>query len=133
MKVMTVVGTRPEIIRLSRVIARFEESFDHVLVHTGQNWDFRLNGIFFDELGLRAPDHVFEPDTSSLGGLLGDVMRQTEAVVARERPDAFVILGDTNSGISAVMAKRMRIPVYHLEAGNRCFDERGYKRLCRRV
>jgi UDP-N-acetylglucosamine 2-epimerase (non-hydrolysing) len=123
MKVMTVVGTRPEVIRLSRVMARFDESFTHVLVHTGQNWDYRLNGIFFDELGLRAPDHVLKVDTSSLGAVLGDTLRKTEEVLRREKPGAFLVLGDTNSSISAVMAKRLHIPVYHMEAGNRCFDE----------
>jgi UDP-N-acetyl-L-fucosamine synthase len=123
MKVMTVVGTRPEIIRLSRVMARFDESFTHVLVHTGQNWDYRLNGIFFDELGLRAPDHVLNVDTSSLGAVLGDTLRKTEEVLLREKPNAFLVLGDTNSCISALIAKRFHIPVYHMEAGNRCFDE----------
>src|SRR2546425_9513787 len=123
MKVMTVVGTRPEVIRLSRIMALFDESLDHILVHTGQNWDYRLNGIFFDELGLRPPDHVLKVDTSSLGAVLGDTLRKTEEVLRREKPDAFLVLGDTNSSISAVMAKRMHIPVYHMEAGNRCFDE----------
>src|SRR5438874_3917628 len=123
MKVMTVVGTRPEVIRLSRVMARFDESFTHVLVHTGQNYDYKLNGIFFDELGLRPPDHLLNVDTSSLGTVLGDTLRKTEAVLLREKPDAFLVLGDTNSTISAVMAKRMHVPVYHMEAGNRCFDE----------
>ncbi len=123
MKVMTVVGTRPEVIRLSRVIARLDQSVSHVLVHTGQNWDYRLNGIFFEEMGIRAPDHVLEIETSSLGAVLGDTLRKTEKVLLLERPDAFLVLGDTNSAISAVMAKRMRIPVYHMEAGNRCFDE----------
>jgi UDP-N-acetylglucosamine 2-epimerase len=123
MKVMTVVGTRPEVIRLSRVMARLNESVDHVLVHTGQNWDYQLNGIFFEELKLRAPDYVFNVDTSSLGAVLGDTLRKTEEVLRIEKPDAFLVLGDTNSTISAVMAKRMHIPVYHMEAGNRCFDE----------
>jgi len=123
MKVMTVVGTRPEIIRLSRVMARLDESVDHVLVHTGQNWDYQLNGVFFDEMGLRPPDHVLNVDTSSLGAVLGDTLRKTEEVLRLEKPDAFLVLGDTNSAISAVMAKRMHIPVYHMEAGNRCFDE----------
>src|ERR1035437_6879388 len=123
MKVMTVVGTRPEIIRLSRVMALLDESIDHVLVHTGQNWDYQLNGVFFDEMGLRPPDHVLNVDTSSLGAVLGDTLRKTEEVLRMEKPDAFLVLGDTNSAISAVMAKRMRIPVYHMEAGNRCFDE----------
>ena len=123
MKVVTVVGTRPEVIRLSRVIARLESSFDHVLVHTGQNWDHRLNGIFFEELGLRTPDYNLKVDTSSLGSVLSDTLRKVEEVLRAERPDAFLVLGDTNSAIAAVMAKRMRIPVYHMEAGNRCFDE----------
>src|SRR2546426_7717284 len=123
MKVLTVVGTRPEVIRLSRVMARFDESFQHVLVHTGQNWDFQLNGVFFDELGLRPPDHVLSVDTSSLGAVLGDTLRKTEEVLLREKPNAFLVLGDTNSTVSAVMAKRMHVPVYHMEAGNRCFDE----------
>lgn len=123
MKVVTVVGTRPEIIRLSRVLALLDSSVEHVLVHTGQNWDYRLNGIFFDELGLRHPDHVLDVDTSSLGAVLGDTLRKTEAVLRDEQPDAFLVLGDTNSAISAVIAKRMRIPTYHMEAGNRCFDE----------
>jgi UDP-N-acetyl-L-fucosamine synthase len=123
MKVMTVVGTRPEVIRLSRVMARLDASFTHVLVHTGQNWDHKLNGIFFEEMGLRPPDHVLGVDTSSLGAVLGDILRKTEAVLKLEKPDAFLVLGDTNSAISSVIAKRMRVPVYHMEAGNRCFDE----------
>src|SRR5438105_8789886 len=123
MKVMTVVGTRPEVIRPSRVMARFDESLNHVLVHTGQNCDYRLNGVFFDELGLRPPDHLLNVDTSSLGAVLGDTLRKTEEVLQREKPDAFLVLGDTNSTLSAVMAKRMHVPVYHMEAGNRCFDE----------
>jgi UDP-N-acetylglucosamine 2-epimerase len=123
MKVMTVVGTRPEIIRLSRVIARLEESIDHVLVHTGQNWDYSLNGVFFEEMKLTPPAHVLNVDTSSLGAVFGDTLRKIEQVLKLEKPDAFLVLGDTNSCISAVMAKRMRIPVYHMEAGNRCFDE----------
>jgi UDP-N-acetylglucosamine 2-epimerase len=122
-KVMTVVGTRPEIIRLSEVIKRLDATVDHVLVHTGQNYDYELNEIFFEELGLRTPDHFLEVDTSSLGRVLGEVLIKTEAVLQQEKPDAFLVLGDTNSCIAAVMAKRMRIPVYHMEAGNRCFDE----------
>jgi UDP-N-acetylglucosamine 2-epimerase len=123
LKVLTVVGTRPEVIRLSRVITRLDQSVTHVLVHTGQNWDYRLNGIFFDEMGIRPPDHLLGVDTSSLGAVLGDTLRKTEEVLRLEKPDAFLVLGDTNSSISAVMAKRMGIPIYHMEAGNRCFDE----------
>jgi UDP-N-acetyl-L-fucosamine synthase len=124
-KVMTVVGTRPEIIRLARVIDRLDhtEGIDHVLVHTGQNYDHQLNQVFFDDLELRAPDHLLDVDTSSLGAVLGGVLVGTERVIADERPDALLVLGDTNSCIAAVMAKRMRVPVYHMEAGNRCFDE----------
>ncbi len=123
LKVMTVVGTRPEIIRLSEVIKRLDATVDHVLVHTGQNYDYELNEVFFEELGLRTPDHFLNVDTSSLGHVLGDVLIKTEQVLLQEKPDAFLVLGDTNSCIAAVMAKRMRIPVYHMEAGNRCFDE----------
>ncbi|MBA2954889.1 UDP-N-acetylglucosamine 2-epimerase (non-hydrolyzing) [Nocardioides sp. MAH-18] len=122
-KVMTIVGTRPEIIRLSEVIKRLDRTVDHVLVHTGQNYDYTLNEIFFDDLGLRAPDHFLGVDTSSLGAVLGGVLVKTEEVLLAERPDALLVLGDTNSCIAAIMAKRMRIPVYHMEAGNRCFDE----------
>lgn len=122
-KVLTVVGTRPEIIRLSRVMARLDQTVDHVLVHTGQNYDYELNGIFFDELGIRKPDHFLEVDTSSLGRVLGETLIKTEEVLLEERPDAVLVLGDTNSCVAAIMAKRMRIPVYHMEAGNRCFDE----------
>lgn len=120
--VMTVVGTRPEIIRLSRIIARLEQHTDHVLVHTGQNYDYALNEVFFEDLGLRAPHHVLGVDVTSLGAVLGDVLRGTERVIRDERPDAMVVLGDTNSCIAALIARRMKVPVYHLEAGNRSFD-----------
>lgn len=122
-KVMTIVGTRPEIIRLSQVMTRLDQTAEHVMVHTGQNYDYELNEIFFDEMGLRKPDHFLEVDTSSLGRMLGETLIRTEAVLEAERPDVVLVLGDTNSSIAAVMAKRMRIPVYHMEAGNRCFDE----------
>jgi len=122
-KVMTIVGTRPEIIRLARVIDRLDRSVDHVLVHTGQNYDNALSQVFFDDLGLRAPDHHLGVDTSSLGRFLGETLIKAEEVLAAEQPDAVLVLGDTNSSIAAVMAKRMRIPVFHMEAGNRCFDE----------
>jgi UDP-N-acetylglucosamine 2-epimerase len=122
-KVVTIVGTRPEIIRLSRVMARLDETVDHVLLHTGQNYDYELNGIFFDELGVRKPDYFLDVSTTSLGRLLGEILIKTEEVLLKERPDAVLILGDTNSSIACIIAKRMRIPVYHMEAGNRCFDE----------
>src|SRR6478735_4799134 len=123
LKVMTVVGTRPELIRLSRVIHRLDATVDHVLVHTGQNYDYSLNEVFFRDLGIREPDHMLGVDTSSLGAVLGGTLIAAEQVLLEERPDAVLVLGDTNSCIAAIMAKRMRIPVYHMEAGNRCFDE----------
>jgi len=123
LKVMTVVGTRPELIRLSRVIHRLDETVDHVLVHTGQNYDYSLNEVFFKDLGIRQPDHMLGVDTSSLGAVLGGTLIAAERVMLAEKPDAVLVLGDTNSCIAAVMAKRLRIPVYHMEAGNRCFDE----------
>ena len=125
MKVMTVVGTRPEIIRLASVMRRLDDTpgVQHLLVHTGQNWDRRLNEIFFSDLRLRPPDHRLDVATSSLGATLGDILRRTEDVLRQERPDAFLVLGDTNSALSLIMAKRLQVPTYHMEAGNRCFDE----------
>ena len=123
MKVMTVLGTRPEIIRLSRVIPLLDELADHVLVHTGQNWDERLNEIFFRELRLRRPQYELKVATDSLATCMGEILVKVEQVIAAEQPDAFLVLGDTNSAISAVIAKRMHVPVYHMEAGNRSFDE----------
>lgn len=122
-RVMTIVGTRPEIIRLARVMARLDATVDHVLVHTGQNYDYELNGIFFDELDIRKPDFFLSVDTSSLGRVLGEILIKTEGILRDVRPDAVLILGDTNSAVAAIIAKRMRIPVYHMEAGNRCFDD----------
>ncbi|WP_434743550.1 non-hydrolyzing UDP-N-acetylglucosamine 2-epimerase [Micromonospora sp. SH-82] len=121
-RVMTVVGTRPEIIRLSRVLDRLDRTVDHVLVHTGQNWDRSLSDVFFDELRLRQPDRFLRVDTSSLGRVLGGVLVGVEQAITEVRPDALLVLGDTNSCIAALMARRMRVPVYHMEAGNRCFD-----------
>ena len=122
LRVVTVVGTRPEVIRLSRVLPRLDAAFDHHLVHTGQNYDYSLNQIFFDELRLRPPDRYLGVDTSSLGHVLGGTLIGIEEVLLELRPDALLVLGDTNSCIAAVMARRMHIPVYHMEAGNRCFD-----------
>jgi len=122
LKVVTILGTRPEIIRLARVMAALERFCNHVLVHTGQNYDYELNEVFFSDLGVRQPDHFLGVDTSSLGATVGGILVETEKVLAEERPDAVVILGDTNSAISAYIARRMKIPVYHMEAGNRCFD-----------
>lgn len=124
MKVMTVVGTRPELIRLARVIHRLDTTagVEHVLVHTGQNYDYSLNEVFFEDLGIRKPDHMLGVDTSSLGAVLGGTLIATEQVMRSEQPDAVLVLGDTNSCIAALMARRLRIPTYHMEAGNRCFD-----------
>lgn len=122
LKVMTILGTRPEIIRLSRVMARLDRYCDHVIVHTGQNWDYELNEVFFEDLGVRKPNHFLGVGGGSLGETLGGILTQTERVLLEERPDAVVVLGDTNSAISAIMARRLKIPVYHLEAGNRSFD-----------
>lgn len=122
LKVMTVLGTRPEIIRLSRVMARLDDHVDHVIVHTGQNYDYELNEIFFEDLGARKPDHFLGVGGGSLGETLGRILIETEKVLIAERPDAVLVLGDTNSAISAIMARRLKIPVYHMEAGNRSFD-----------
>lgn len=122
LKVMTVLGTRPEIIRLASVISTLEKYTDHVLVHTGQNYDYELNQVFFDELGVSKPDYFMNIDTSSLGKVLGEILIKTEEVILKEKPDAFLVLGDTNSAVSLMMAKRMKIPTYHMEAGNRSFD-----------
>lgn len=122
LKVMTILGTRPEIIRLSRVIPLLDEHLNHILVHTGQNYDYELNEIFFEELELRKPDHFLNVDTSSLGAAVGDIMKKTEEVLLKEKPDALLVLGDTNSCLAAYIAKRMHIPIFHMEAGNRSFD-----------
>jgi UDP-N-acetylglucosamine 2-epimerase (non-hydrolysing) len=121
--VVTVVGTRPEIIRLSRVIPLLDKHFNHIFVNTGQNKDPMLSNVFFDELEIRTPDKYLDVDTSTLGAVLGDTLAKIEKVFLEHKPDAVLILGDTNSAISAVLAKRMHIPVYHMEAGNRSFDE----------
>ena len=124
MKVMTILGTRPEIIRLSCVMRRLDatQTIEHVLVHTGQNYDYELNQVFFDDLAVRKPDHFLECNTSTLGHAYGDILIKSEAVLTEEAPDAVLILGDTNSAIAAIMARRMHIPVFHMEAGNRSFD-----------
>lgn len=122
LKVLTVLGTRPEIIRLASVMGTLEKYTEHVLVHTGQNYDYELNEVFFKELGVSQPDHFLNVDTSSLGKVLGEILIKTEEVFLQEKPDAVLVLGDTNSAIAVLMAKRMKIPTYHMEAGNRCFD-----------
>ncbi|MBZ0129627.1 MAG: UDP-N-acetylglucosamine 2-epimerase (non-hydrolyzing) [Rhodobacteraceae bacterium] len=122
LKVATILGTRPEIIRLSRVMDRLERFTDHVIVHTGQNWDYELNEVFFEDLGVRKPDHFLGTGGGTLGETLGKILSESERVLLAEKPDAVVVLGDTNSAISAIMARRMKIPIYHMEAGNRSYD-----------
>ena len=122
LKLMTIVGTRPEIIRLSSVIKACDQYFDHVLVHTGQNWDHTLSQVFFDDFGLREPDYFLEVAGGSLGETMGAIIAKSYEVLESERPDALLVLGDTNSALSAIPAKRLKIPIFHMEAGNRCWD-----------
>jgi UDP-N-acetylglucosamine 2-epimerase len=124
LKVMTVVGTRPEIIRLSRVLARLDEHTEHIIVHTGQNYDYELNEIFFHDLGVRKPDHFLNAAIGTAAETIGNILIKVDDVMAQEQPDAVLILGDTNSCLSAIPAKRRKIPIFHMEAGNRCFDQR---------
>jgi len=130
---MTIVGTRPEIIRLSRTMARLDEHLTQIIVHTGQNYDYELNEIFWKELELRKPDHFLNVDTSSLGATVGDILKKTEEVIKLEKPDALLVLGDTNSCLSAYIAKRMHIPIFHMEAGNRSFDFNVPEEVNRRI
>lgn len=131
--VMTVVGTRPEIIRLSRVIAALDRSVNHILVHTGQNHDYELNEIFFRDLQVPAPRHHLDAVGETAAQTIGNVIARTDALLAIEKPDAFLVLGDTNSCLAAIAAKRRRIPVFHMEAGNRCFDQRVPEETNRRI
>lgn len=133
MKVMTVVGTRPEIIRLSRVMARLDEHCEHVIVHTGQNYDYELNQIFFDDLGIRKPDHFLNAAGASGAETIGKVIIAVDGVLAAEQPDAMLVLGDTNSCMAVIPAKRRKIPTFHMEAGNRCFDMRVPEEINRRI
>ncbi|MGI9860917.1 UDP-N-acetylglucosamine 2-epimerase (non-hydrolyzing) [Moorella naiadis] len=133
LKVMTVVGTRPEIIRLSEVIKACDRYFEHILVHTGQNWDYTLNQVFFEELGIREPNYYLEAAGKNLGETIGNIIARSYEVILKEKPDALLILGDTNSCLSAISAKRLKIPVFHMEAGNRCFDENVPEEINRRI
>lgn len=133
LKVITVVGTRPEIIRLSRVLARLDEHCDHVLVHTGQNYDYELNQIFFEDLGIRKPDHFLNAAGSNAAETIGKIIIAVDAVLADVQPEAVLILGDTNSCLAAIPAKRRKIPIFHMEAGNRCFDQRVPEETNRRI
>jgi UDP-N-acetyl-L-fucosamine synthase len=135
LKVMTVVGTRPEIIRLSRVLARLDEHCEHVLVHTGQNYDYELNQIFFDDLGVRKPDHFLNSAEKSSGAAhtIGNLIIAVDSVLGEVQPEAMLVLGDTNSCLSVIPAKRRKIPIFHMEAGNRCFDQRVPEETNRRI
>ncbi len=133
MKVLTLLGTRPEIIRLSRIIPKLDALCDHVLVHTGQNYDAKLNDVFFDELGVRTPDRLLGIRESTFGAQIGRILALSEEVMEEELPDRVLLLGDTNSALSAIVAKRLGIPVYHMEAGNRCFDDRVPEEVNRRI
>ena len=134
MKIMTILGTRPEIIRLSRIIEKIDQLADaHVLVHTGQNYDSRLSDVFFDELGIRKPDHYLGVRGESFGEQIGQIITLSERVMRAERPDRLLLLGDTNSALSAIVAKRLGIPVFHMEAGNRCYDDRVPEEVNRRI
>ena len=133
LKLMTILGTRPEIIRLSEVIKKCDKYFDHILVHTGQNWDYTLNQIFFEDLNLRAPDYYLDSVGQDLGATIGNIIAKSYKLMAEVKPDALLILGDTNSALSAISAKRHKIPIFHMEAGNRCFDENLPEEMNRRI
>jgi len=133
LKVITIVGTRPEIIRLSRVMPLLDKYVNHITVHTGQNYDYELNEVFYEDLELRKPDYYLGIDTSSLGHVLGETLIKIEEIFNQEKPDACLILGDTNASIAAIMAKRMKIPIYHMEAGNRSFDFNVPEEINRRI
>lgn len=132
-KVMTIVGTRPEIIRLSEVIKACDKYFEHILVHTGQNWDYTLNQVFFEELSLREPDYYLNSVGKHLGETIGNIIAKSYEVLEKEMPNALLILGDTNSCLVAVAAKRLKIPVFHMEAGNRCFDQNVPEEINRKI
>lgn len=132
-KVMTIVGTRPEIIRLSEVIKACDKYFEHILVHTGQNWDYTLNQVFFEELNLREPDYYLNSVGKHLGETIGNIISKSYEVLEKEMPNALLILGDTNSCLAAIAAKRLKIPVFHMEAGNRCFDQNVPEEINRKI
>ncbi len=133
MKVMTIIGTRPEIIKLCRVIHELDEHTEHILVHSGQNYDYELNEIFFQQLGIRKPDHFLNAVGENPAQTIGNVISSSDDLMAKECPDAFLLLGDTNSCLSAIAAKRRKIPIFHMEAGNRCFDQRVPEEINRKI
>ena len=133
LKVMTVVGTRPELIKLSRVIQQIDIHTEHILVHTGQNYDFELNEIFFDELGIRKPDYFMNAAAGNAAETIANVIKETDRILELEKPDAFLVYGDTNSCLSVISAKRKKVPIFHMEAGNRCFDMRVPEEINRKI
>jgi UDP-N-acetylglucosamine 2-epimerase (non-hydrolysing) len=133
LKLMTIVGTRPEIIKLSEILKKCDLYFEHILVHTGQNYDYKLNQIFFEELGIRSPDYFLNVVGKNLGETLGNILSRSYDVLLSEKPDALLVLGDTNSCLSVISAKRLKIPIFHMEAGNRCFDENLPEEINRKI
>jgi UDP-N-acetylglucosamine 2-epimerase (non-hydrolysing) len=133
LKVMTIIGTRPELIKMSRVIAEFDQHVNHVLVHTGQNFDFELNGIFFEELGIRRPDYFLGAIGDNAAQTIAKIIEKSDAILEIEKPDAVLLYGDTNSCLAIIAVKRRKIPVFHMEAGNRCFDQRVPEELNRKI
>lgn len=133
LKLMTIVGTRPEIIKMAAVIKKCDQYFDHILVHTGQNYDYTLNQVFFEDLGLRAPDYYLNAVGKDLGETMGNIIAKSYQLMVETRPDALIVLGDTNSCLSVISAKRLKIPIFHMEAGNRCFDENLPEEINRRI
>lgn len=133
MKVMTIIGTRPEIIRLSLVIKACDKYFNHILVHTGQNWDYHLNEVFFKDLELRKPDYFLSSPGKHLGDTIGNIISRSYEILSKEMPDALLVLGDTNSALSTISAKRLKIPIFHMEAGNRCFDQNVPEEINRKI
>src|SRR5690554_2528968 len=133
LKVATILGTRPEIIRLAECIKKCDSYFDHILIHTGQNYDYELNEIFFQDLGLRKPDYFLNVAGSDLGETIGNVISKSYGILKDEMPEALLVLGDTNSVLSTIAAKRLKIPIFHMEAGNRCFDQNVPEEINRRI
>ncbi|WP_303189566.1 non-hydrolyzing UDP-N-acetylglucosamine 2-epimerase [Fusobacterium ulcerans] len=133
LKLMTILGTRPEIIRLSEIIKKADKYFEHILVHTGQNWDYTLNKVFFDDLELREPDYYLDSVGNNLGETIGNIISKSYEILEKEKPDALLLLGDTNSSLSAIAAKRLKVPIFHMEAGNRCFDQNLPEEINRKI
>ena len=133
LKIATIIGTRPEIIRLSEVMKACDKYFDHIMIHTGQNWDYTLNQVFFENLDLREPNYFLESVGKTLGETMGNIISKSYDILSKEKPDALLILGDTNSALSAISAKRLKIPIFHMEAGNRCFDQNVPEEINRKI